>query len=236
MEDPNISQRAFWTEWGDKYADEMASVHRYGDIKELEKIVMHIIEKLEIKGNDRVLDAGCGSGIFTSILEGLTGADITGMDFSIRHLEIMRKKHIHIEPVTGDVTALPFKEDSFDKVVCYSVLQFVEPWQEAVEELIRVTKRGGMLLLGDIPDRSRRWVQYLLTIKKALILLGRPKEFLDKLRYATSGPQWQWFNISEVISFIKNHGCMVRSIKQPVNSQWGTESYRYRIDLLVYTG
>lgn len=235
MEENKINQRAFWTEWAEKYNDEMASVHRYGDVKELEKIVIHIIEKLQIKESDKVLDAGCGSGIFTSILKELTGADIIGMDFSIRHLEIMRKKNNPVVPVAGDVIALPFKSHSFDKVVCYSVLQFVESWQDAAKELTRVTKKGGIVLLGDLPDRSKRWILFLLMIKKGFILLIRPKELLNKLKYAASGPKWQWFNILDMMAFLKRNGCATKVIKQPVNSQWGTDSYKYRKDLLVYT-
>ncbi len=233
MEDPNVRQRAFWTEWASKYSDELASVHRYGDIKELEKIVNHIIEKLDIKKDDTILDAGCGSGIFPSILYRLTGARVIGMDFSSKHLEIMRERYPYIKSVNGDVTTLPFKSNTFDKVISYSVLQFVDSWQDAVKELIRVTKKGGMVLLGDLPDRSKRWILFLLSIKKAFTLLGRPKEFADKIRYATGGPQWHWFNISFMVSLIERQGCRVTTVKQPENSQWGTESYRYRIDLLI---
>jgi len=233
MEDPNVRQRAFWTEWASKYSDELASVHRYGDIKELEKIVNHIIEKLEIKKGDTILDAGCGSGIFPSILYRLTGARVIGMDFSSKHLEIMRERYPYIKSVNGDVTALPFKSGTFDKVICYSVLQFVGSWQDAVKELMRVTKRGGIVLLGDLPDRSKRWILFIISIKKAIMLLGRPKEFADKIRYAAGGPQWQWFNILYMVSLIERLGSRATIIKQPVNSQWGTESYRYRIDLLV---
>jgi len=233
MEEIKFKQRAFWTEWAARYGDELASVHRYGDIKELEKIVINIIDKLEMKKDNSVLDAGCGSGVFSSILYKLTDANLIGMDFSIKHLEIMREKYPYIETVNGDVTALPFKNETFDKVVCYSVLQFVKPWRDAVAEIIRVTKRGGKVLLGDIPDRSKRWVLFLISIKKAFMLSFRPIELMKKIRYATIGPEWQWFNIKDMISFIEKFHCKANIIKQPINSQWGTESYRYRIDILI---
>lgn len=233
MEDPNVRQRVFWTEWAEKYGDELASVHRYGDIKELEKIVVHIIERLEIKQNDAVLDAGCGSGIFLSILKKLTDAKVMGMDFSLKHLQIMKQKSPYIESVNGDVTALPFKNASFDKIVCYSVLHFVDSWKVAVKELTRVAKRGGRIILGDIPDRSKRWKLFIITMKKSARLLAHPAEFKKKIKYAAGGPEWHWFDVAEVLSFIDSLGYKAKILRQPVNLQWGTESYEYRVDLLI---
>jgi ubiquinone/menaquinone biosynthesis C-methylase UbiE len=62
--------------------------------------------------------------------------------------------------VLADVLNLPFPENSFDKVVSMTALEFIEDGKGLVEELFRVTKKGGYIVVGTLnrlsPWASRR--------------------------------------------------------------------------------
>jgi ubiquinone/menaquinone biosynthesis C-methylase UbiE len=61
--------------------------------------------------------------------------------------------------VVGDASRMPFESGCFDRVVCYSVfnnfpsLEFAEA---VLDELVRVAKRGGTVLIGQVPNADRR--------------------------------------------------------------------------------
>lgn len=109
-----------------------------------------------VRAGDRVLDIGAGPGRFTIELARL-GANIAVADLSPRQLELNREKlsaagfeERVTERVLADVTDLShFADVSFDVVVCYGgpLSYVVDRADEAVAELVRVTRPGGHVLL-----------------------------------------------------------------------------------------
>jgi ubiquinone/menaquinone biosynthesis C-methylase UbiE len=111
---------------------------------------------------ERILDAGCGTGVFTlDLLSG--GSRIVGLDISLPMLCWANKKlrMVPFQPVSGDMNTLPFRDDIFDKVVSITALEFIQDGKGAVAELFRVTRRGGVIVaatlnsLGSWADRRR---------------------------------------------------------------------------------
>jgi ubiquinone/menaquinone biosynthesis C-methylase UbiE len=114
-----------------------------------------ILDLLNPKGNDIILDAGCGTGVFTlDILA--SGSRMIGLDISLPML--MRAgeklKGHPFQMVLADMLNLPFSESSFDKVVSITTLEFIEDAKGVVEELFRVTKRGGCIVLATLNSLS----------------------------------------------------------------------------------
>lgn len=56
--------------------------------------------------------------------------------------------------VRGDITHLPFRDDTFAGVHCAHTLHLVDDWHGALREMMRVTRRGGALLFGLGGDRT----------------------------------------------------------------------------------
>lgn len=115
----------------------------------------HYLETF-VQKNDKVLEAGAGPGRFTIELAKL-GAQVVVGDISKRQLE-QNQHHVQeagyeaaVEArVQLDITDLrAFETNSFDAVVCYGgALSYVmERADDAVEELLRVVKPGGHVLL-----------------------------------------------------------------------------------------
>lgn len=109
-----------------------------------------------VRAGDRVLDIGAGPGRFTIELAEI-GAVVVVADISRRQLELNRE-HVGkagredrvVERVVADVTDLTrFADGEFDAVVCYGgpLSYVVDRAEEAVTELVRVTRRGGHLLV-----------------------------------------------------------------------------------------
>jgi SAM-dependent methyltransferase len=109
-----------------------------------------------VKPNDRVLDVGAGPGRFTLELARL-GATIVVADISPEQLDLNARRLAEAdledrvaERRVADVTDLSeFPDESFDAVVCYGgpISYAVDRSEQAVAELVRVTKRGGHVLL-----------------------------------------------------------------------------------------
>lgn len=91
---------------------------------------------------DSILDVGCGEG-FT--LERLEKADIgkklEGVDFLDTAIQIGRKQFPQFTLKQGNIYALPYKDDSFDLLICSEVLEHLDHPDEALKELKRVSKK-----------------------------------------------------------------------------------------------
>jgi ubiquinone/menaquinone biosynthesis C-methylase UbiE len=95
-----------------------------------------------------VLDAGCGSGLLLEKLSGLTGLAV-GIDFSEKMIKIARSK-IKLENVAfviGDIENMPFKNDTFNTVFMFTVINNTPKPLQALSEAWRILKGGGYLVV-----------------------------------------------------------------------------------------
>lgn len=101
-----------------------------------------------------VLDAGCGVGWGSALLLEAGAASVTGLDLSELALESARERTAgRATLVRGDLQAPPFKDDSFDLVVCFEAIEHVEDPEQALDELRRVLRPDGILLISS-PNRG----------------------------------------------------------------------------------
>jgi ubiquinone/menaquinone biosynthesis C-methylase UbiE len=93
----------------------------------------------------RILDVGTGTGRISIPLLG-RGADLVGSDLSAKMLRRLREKHLTARIAQADASNLPFPGDCFDAVLTVHVLHLVDPWLDALGEIRRVLKPGGVYL------------------------------------------------------------------------------------------
>jgi ubiquinone/menaquinone biosynthesis C-methylase UbiE len=91
-----------------------------------------------------VLEVGCGEGELAERIERELGAEVVALDQSERMVELTRARGV--EAHVGDVTELPFPDDSFDVAVAAWMLYHVPDVDRAVRELGRVLRPGGRLV------------------------------------------------------------------------------------------
>src|SRR5258708_26763330 len=91
-----------------------------------------------------ILDAGCGTG--SNIIFFNQFGRTYGIDISSVATKFFRTRGIK-NVVTGDVSKLPYKSNFFDLVTCMDVLEHIENEEKAINEIFRVLKPGGEILL-----------------------------------------------------------------------------------------
>lgn len=124
----------------------------------LGKLVLEYEKKLVLEmvppvSGEMLLDAGCGTGIFTSFYRA-AGSRITGLDLSLPMLNYCRGKLPDAGLLQGNMLELPFKNESFDTVISVTALEFIENAASAVDELFRVTRPGGRVLVATLNSLS----------------------------------------------------------------------------------
>lgn len=101
----------------------------------------------------RVLDVACGTGeLLLRLASAAPHLDYAGLDLTPEMLAVARGKlsrFDHVKLVEGNASSLPFRDHSFDLVLCSEAFHhFPEP-QKVLKEMARVTRRGGYLVLMD---------------------------------------------------------------------------------------
>ncbi len=106
------------------------------------------IDLAKVNKGDKVLEIGCGTGLFTRKFYKATKADITAIDISEELLQEARKLLPEANFKIEDAMNLSFSENSFDVVFGSSVLHHLE-FDAALKEISRVLKPGGRMIFAE---------------------------------------------------------------------------------------
>ena len=109
--------------------------------------------RVEIGPDSQLLDAGCGTGRFARRLlsEGVMPKQITLLDPS--HPMLARCADLPVQKTHGRLEVLPFSNASFDIVTCAWAIETLPEPYDAVDELARVLRPGGLLCLTFCADK-----------------------------------------------------------------------------------
>ena len=105
-----------------------------------------VLKAINPQKGERILDLAAGTGTSTQPFY-LAGADAVACDFSPGMIEVGKKRYPHLTFIQGDALNLPFKDNEFDAVTMSFGLRNVNDTKKALEELYRVTKPGGRMVI-----------------------------------------------------------------------------------------
>jgi len=161
---------------------------RYDLINDLQSLGLHrwwkrrMIRLAAPSAGMKVLDLCCGTGD-VALAFGQRGAEVTGLDFSPAMLEIADKRlsqakvseDLIVDFIQGDAQNLPFEDGSFDIVTISYGLRNLADWRKGLEEMIRVTRPGGRILVLDFgkPDNWLLRAAYFAYLQYAVPVLGK---------------------------------------------------------------
>lgn len=107
------------------------------------------VKHLPLKEGMKILDVGCGNGIFTTFVgECVNGCDVVGVDIDAQFIsdasgrltDRLKNNYTYLQ---ADGLALPFEDETFDLVISHTYLTSVPDVKGALKEKIRVVKKGG---------------------------------------------------------------------------------------------
>ena len=135
-----------------------AIARRYDLLNDLQSFGLHrlwkrrVADLAAVKAGDRALDLCCGTGDIAFALAE-RGAEVTGLDFSEKMLEVAQARLQNRQSKTGSLKfmqgnaeQLPFPDNSFDVVTVGYGLRNLSNWETGVAEMVRVAKPGGRII------------------------------------------------------------------------------------------
>jgi ubiquinone/menaquinone biosynthesis C-methylase UbiE len=106
-----------------------------------------LLEFLELRDGDRVLDCGCGMGVYMMMINRLRRVNLFGVDGDVGRLEWAEREGIQAQLASVDIHELPFADNTFDRVLMSEVLEHLADDRGALREVLRVLKPAGILAL-----------------------------------------------------------------------------------------
>ncbi len=131
----------------------------------------YISDNLKLKGS-KILDLGCGGGLLSEAMTN-RGADVIGIDASLKTIEIAKKhakeQNLKIKYINTDIESFDHKE-KFDAVICFELIEHVPDPNELIKHMSRFIKPNGKLFLSTINRNlfsfmfAKVFAEYLLNI------------------------------------------------------------------------
>jgi ubiquinone/menaquinone biosynthesis C-methylase UbiE len=107
----------------------------------------------------RILDVGCGTGVLAARLA-RAGYDTVGLDPSRGMLDVMRERAPEVRAVLGSGTEMPFDDGEFNLSLSVATMHHIadpDAVRRALEEMVRVVRPGGRILVWDHNPRNPYW-------------------------------------------------------------------------------
>lgn len=156
----------FWSEYQTDVAnnDEQSQVLRTRnrqpiDQRKWEMTLDIVSQQLELQHDDTLLDLCCGNGLFTAAFAPRI-AVVEAVDISpVLTGRLAARSLPNVSVITSDMRDTQFAQQSFSKVLWYAGIQYIDE-SDIVAMVRRIRgwmKPGGILMIGDIPDRAKLW-------------------------------------------------------------------------------
>jgi SAM-dependent methyltransferase len=125
-----------------------------------DRLVFQVTRLIGLKGKERILECGCGAGAFLeSLLKFYPELTVAGVDYSPTLLERARQRfggEFHV----ADMTDLGFiQTNSYGHTASFGAVIYLSSEtaaRRAVEEMLRVTRPGGTVFIGEVSDLAKR--------------------------------------------------------------------------------
>ncbi len=166
-----------------------------------------VVRAINPQPGDRILDLAAGTGT-SSAPFAARGADVVPCDFSLGMLEVGKRRQPSLPFVAGDALNLPFRDDAFDAVTISFGLRNVQNTERALQEMLRVTKPGGKLVVCEFstPVFEPFRTVYMEYLMKALPAIARGASSNPAAYVYLAESIREWPNQSELATQLQHAG------------------------------
>jgi trans-aconitate 2-methyltransferase len=189
---------------GDKYAGASAHQKEWGQ---------RIIGELGLKGNERILDLGCGDGALTAYMADLVAqGSVLGIDYSRGMIDAaVKNKRNNLSFLLKDINELDYT-DEFDLVFSNAVLHWIKDHDRLLKSIYASLKKDGIIRFNFGSEGN--CIHFLKVIRQAMALPQFSGYFVNF--------EWPWYmpGVAEYQSIIDRHP--FRDVKL-----WGENADRY---------
>jgi len=143
-----------------------------------------LISELKLKGNEKILDLGCGDGVLTQTLSNLVpDGSVLGVDASIGMIEVAKQKESgNLKFLLMDIDELA-TDEKFDIIFSNAALHWVKNHRKLYEKLSTILNENGMIRFNFAADGN---CSYFFNIVKMTI---QEKEYQEDFKDF----DWPWF-------------------------------------------
>lgn len=161
---PSLFWREVWGQKAGRLCDAPSSVidgYHFITESQYQEMVRQVIEPMGLTAGQSLLECGCGAGAFLEAVDrACPGLRLTGVDYAEPMLAVARTRLPSAQLMSGDIRDLSgLEKETFDHAAAFAVLCYLNNEGEArqsLDELVRVTRPGGCIFLGDTSDAERR--------------------------------------------------------------------------------
>jgi len=163
-----------------------------------------LIETLDLKSDQWILDAGGGTGRIAASLRGERRKIIVA-DISYKMLWQAHQKNELLCTVC-DAKKLPFEHHFFDRIVIVDAFHHIPDQPQAMNEMWRVLKPGGILTIEE-PDISHTSVKMIALMERVLLMGSKFLKIEEMVRMI------EFHQPQKVMVYNENHSYWITAIK-----------------------
>ncbi|MDQ3239479.1 MAG: methyltransferase domain-containing protein [bacterium] len=119
------------------------------------------LKSINLNSESKILDIGCAHGLLLQRINKTFNTRGVGVDISNNLINKARKEDTINDYVLTDATKLPFPDNSFDLVLSFDNLEHIQEYQKVMQEIVRVLKPEGKLLLNTINKNNKYTFDWL---------------------------------------------------------------------------
>lgn len=149
-----------------------------------------------INAEDKVLECACGTGIISRVVAPKCHS-LIATDYSEGMIKQAQKNNQSLNNTTfcvANITQLNYADETFDKVIAGNVIHLLDEPQKAMQELERVCKKGGMIILPTYINHEKtgkpsfivRFLKRIGVDFKMQFTMKTYQEFLSSMGYSNA--------------------------------------------------
>ena len=170
------NKETYWSRFVDEYEEKQQFV--------VGKVLISLTKQEILKEQNlgKVLELGCGTGLYTETLQKMAKS-VVATDFSDEMIEvaILKRGYLrNVEFLKADALNLPFEDESFDTIFMANLIHVIGNAERVIQESKRVLKTGGQLIITSFAINDMNFFSRMAMGIRYIKTFGKPSDEATK--------------------------------------------------------